>query len=304
MTSTLPNFFLVGAAKSGTTSLYHYLSQHPDVYMPYNKEPHWFSRVQRVPGQGSYPIATEKEYLRLFKGWNGESAVGEASPSYLWDEGAPRRISEAIPQARIVAILRNPVDRAYSHYLMDIRAGKQSLPFMEALRRDLQTEQKAWSLPGLYLDLGFYAKQLRRYLEVFDSAQIKTYLYEDLREDPIALLESIMEFLEIDPGYASSIRTDVQYNKYSVSRSTLARSIATSQIYKSPQLTALRAKIIPNTQIRARIRESLFYKEGSKASMDAEARRFLVETYRTDVQDLQNLIGRELGYWLETEDGK
>lgn len=301
MTSTLlPNFFIVGAAKSGTTSLYHYLSQHPDVYMPANKEPHWFSRVQIHPGQGSHPATSEEEYLKLFEKRNGEPAAGEASPSYLWDKEAPYRIKEAVPHARIIAILRHPVERAYSHYMMDVRAGKQDLGFMEALERDYRAEPKVWSVTDLYIDLGYYAEQLQRYLEVFDAAQIKVYLYEDLRKDPIDLMESLMVFLEIDPRYASSIQTDVQYNAYSVPKNRLAKSIFGSQVFRSRSASALRAKMIPNHQLRARLRQSLLFKEGSKPKMDEEARSFLMELYRPDILDLQDLLGRDLSHWLQT----
>jgi Sulfotransferase family len=115
MHGVLPNFFVVGAAKSGTTSIYRYLRQHPDVYMPIVKELHWFSRLEPNPRQGFHPITSEEEYLSLFEGWRGERAIGEASPSYLWDPKAPERIQRSVPSAKILILLREPVDRAFSH---------------------------------------------------------------------------------------------------------------------------------------------------------------------------------------------
>jgi Sulfotransferase family len=151
---TIPDFFVVGAAKSGTTSLYHYLDQHPDVYMPRNKEPHYFSRVPPFPGRGSHPVTSEEEYLDLFKLWNKESVAGEASPSYLWDEKAPYRIKETVPQAKIIAILRHPVERAYSHYLMDVKAASKTSPSCSAESRSTNRTQgmgSRWAVcgPGL-----------------------------------------------------------------------------------------------------------------------------------------------------------
>lgn len=304
MTATLPNFFVIGAAKSGTTSLYHYLSQHPDVYMSPNKEPHWFSRVQVVPGQGSHPVTSEEEYLRLFAGRSRESAAGEASPSYIWDARAPYRIGEVVPQARIIAILRHPVERAYSHYLMNVRDEKENLSFMEALRRDSEEGTKAWSVSRLYIDLGFYAEQLRRYYDVFDGGRIRVFLYEDLRRDPRAVLESMLKFLEVDPGYAASIHTERRSNKYSTLRQGPIKSVFQSRLFKSRTSSALRARLMPNPQLRARIRESLFFKGDSKPAMEAHAVRFLMDLYRPDIQALQDLLNRDLGHWLRMGDGE
>jgi hypothetical protein len=297
-----PTFFVVGAAKSGTTSLYHYLDQHPDVYMPRNKEPHYFSRVPPFPGRGSHPVTSEEEYLDLFKVWNKESVSGEASPSYLWDEKAPYRIKETVPQAKIIAILRHPVERAYSHYLMDARLGKQDLSFREALERDYSAENKGWGVSDQYIDLGLYAQQVQRYLEVFDRAQVKIFLYEDLRGNPGALLHSAFEFLGVDPNHAEAIRTDVQYNVYSVPRNRLAKRILRSRLFKSRLARNLRARAIANHQIRARLRQSVLLKQETKSAMDPCCRRFLMDLYRPDILRLQDLLNRDLGHWLQIED--
>jgi hypothetical protein len=301
----LPTFFIVGAAKAGTTSLYHYLNQHPDVYMSPNKEPHWFSRVRPVPGQDSRPVASEEEYLELFNEWNGESAIGEASPSYLWDEEAPYRIKEAVPHAKIIAILRDPVERAYSHYLMQVREGKEDLPFMAALQQDYHEENKAWSASRLYVDLGFYADQVQRYLEVFGEEQVKICLYaKELIRNPRALLKSVMEFIEVDPRYAASVRTDTWSNTYAVPRSRLALDVFRSRIRRSRRFEALKEKLIPDQRLRARIRETLLYKAGTKPQMDVQARKFLIDLYREDVHRLASLIDRDLGHWLQTDGPK
>lgn len=306
MTSTLPNFFIVGAAKAGTTSLYRYLSQHPDVFMCALKEPNWFSRVN-APGGVSY-VTSEEEYLELFEGWSGEAAVGEASPSYLWDEEAPRRIFDAVPQAKIIAILRDPVERAFSDYLQTIQWEQEDLPFLEALKQGYREEPKQYGVSRLYVDLGFYADQIERYLNVFGESRVKVYLHEDFREDPNALLESALEFLEVDPNRASSIRTDVQYNKYSIPRDRLANRLAEkvleSRTFKSRRFKALRAKLMPDPRLRFRIRQRLRFEEGRKPEIDEESRRFLMELYRPDVLKLQELLDRDLGHWLRADDGR
>lgn len=303
MASTWPDFFIVGAARSGTTSLYQYLAQHPDVYMPANKEPHWFSRVRRLPGLGSHPVTSEQEYLRLFRRQNREAVAGEASTSYLWDKEAPYRIKEAVPHAKVIAILRHPVERAYSHYLLDVQAGKQHLPFRQALEQAYRAEAKGWGITDLYIDLGFYAEQLRRYFEAFDRTRIQVFLHEDLIGDRRALLGSLMEFLEVDPRYADSIQTDVQYNKYSIPKNRLAKRILDSRLFRCRRASALRAKIIPDHGVRTWIRSSLLLREGIKPPLDEASRSFLMELYGPDIRKLQSLLGRDLGHWLGVESG-
>ncbi|MGH3088386.1 MAG: sulfotransferase family protein [Rubrobacteraceae bacterium] len=301
MNPALPNFFIVGAAKAGTTSLYRYLDQHPDVFMSSLKEPNWFSRVH-APGRVSF-VSSEEEYLSLFEGRDGESAAGEASPSYLWDEKAPRRIKEAVPRAKIIAILRHPVERAFSDYLQTVQWEQEDLPFLEALKRGYETEPKVYGVSRLYVDLGFYSEQLRRYLDVFGRERVKVFLHEEFKEEPRAALKSVLEFLEVDPSHASSIRTDVEYNKYSVPKegtfNRVAERVLESRVFRSRRFTALRAKLIPDPKLRFRMRQYLRFEEGEKPGIDEDSRRFLMELYRPDILELQGLIDRDLEHWLE-----
>ncbi len=289
----LPNFFIVGAAKSGTTSLYHYLSQHPNVYMPSLKEPHWFSRVTPNPEQLVHAVTSEEEYLKLFERYRGQSAVGEASPSYLWDTGAPHRIKAAVPHAKIVAILRHPVERAYSHYTMDVRDGTQNLHFMEALQQDYHAKFNGWGVSHLYVELGFYTEQLQRYLEVFESSQVKVFLYDDLTKDPESVLVSLLNFLDLDSSYAVSIDTGQRYKEHLSPRNQLAASMLKSSLVK-----ALGAALLP-PPTKSWARRNLLLKRGEKTPMTSEARRFLMELYRPDIEKLQGLIDRNLRHWLD-----
>jgi hypothetical protein len=298
-----PNFFIVGAAKSGTTSLYRYLGQHPEVYVSPMKEPNWFSRVH-APGRIS-SVASEAEYLRLFEGRDGEPAAGEASPSYLWDEEAPWRIKKAVPEAKIIAILRHPVDRALSDYAQTVRWEGETLPLLEALKQGHYAQPKTYGITRLYVDLGFYAEQVRRYLEAFGEGRVRIFLYEDLERDPGALLRSVLEFLDVDPGYADSVETDVQYNKYSIPKegplARVAEKVLKSRTFRSPQFRALRMRLIPDAKLRFRIRQFLRFREDAKPEMDPESRRFLMNLYREDIRELQGLIGRDLEHWLQPE---
>ncbi|MBA4116138.1 MAG: sulfotransferase [Rubrobacter sp.] len=298
-----PNFFVVGAAKAGTTSLYRYLGQHPEVYMSPLKEPNWFSRVH-APGRIT-SVASEAEYLRLFEGRGEEPAAGEASPSYLWDEKAPWRIKNAVPEAKIIAILRHPAERALSDYAMDVQYAGETLPLLEALKEGYYARPKTYGVTRMYVDLGFYSEQVGRYLEAFEKTRVRIFLYEDLERDPRALLRSVLEFLDVDPGYADSIETGVQYNKYSNPKGgplgLVTENVLNSRTFRSPRFRALRARLIPDAKLRFRIRQSLRFKEGVKPEMDSESRRFLMDLYREDIRELQGLIGRDLEHWLQPE---
>jgi len=146
MREVWPNFFLVGAAKAGTTSIYAYLSQHPDVFFPKVKEPHFFTQVRAAPELQILidAIGNRSSYLGLYSRAARHTVIDDASPSYLWHPKVPERIHAEVPEAKIAIILRDPVERAYPHYLMDYREGAQNLPFYEALLDDMKRAGKGW----------------------------------------------------------------------------------------------------------------------------------------------------------------
>lgn len=135
---TMPNFLIVGAQKAGTTSLHYYLKQHPQIYMRPRKEPHFFEGMHwdfYRPGRIMLAVTDLADYQALFEGVTDEKAIGEASASYLYSPKAPTLIKRSIPDARLIAILRNPPDRAYSNFLHCVRGGRESIvDFAEALR--------------------------------------------------------------------------------------------------------------------------------------------------------------------------
>ena len=168
---TMPNFFIVGAQKAGTTSLYYYLKQHPQIYMSPRKEPHFFEGMHwdfYRPGRMALPVTDLADYQALFEGVTDEKAIGEASASYLYSPKAPTLIKRSIPYARLIAILRNPADRAYSNFLHCVRAGRESIvDFAEALRVEEGRIKGNWGPLWHYKQKGFYYAQVKRYLDTF-----------------------------------------------------------------------------------------------------------------------------------------
>ncbi len=175
-----PNLFLVGAAKAGTTSLYRELARHPAIYMSPMKEPHFFSQIEPAPERKAFfpHVTGEDEYLALFEGATTEELLGEASTSYLWDGQAAERIKRVVPEARILIMLRDPVDRAYSQYWNDVREGIERRSFLDALVEEQRSGPGAWGVSSLHIDCGRYADQVERYLDRF-GARVQVLFFED-----------------------------------------------------------------------------------------------------------------------------
>jgi hypothetical protein len=216
----LPSFFVVGAAKSGTTSLHVYLDQHPDIFMSKPKEPFFF--------EAEYGRGPEYYYRRYFGGWRGEREVGESRHRNLYMPYIPARIQAFNPQARIIAILRNPAARAISHWWHWYARGKESLPLFEALQADLERIQAGQHVRTVeeieryrqcvgdegqgyyrtYLDTGYYLEQLQRYEARFGIDRIHVILMDDFRE-PEKTLAGVFRFLDVDPGVASGLNYEL-----------------------------------------------------------------------------------------------
>jgi sulfotransferase family protein len=285
-----PNFFLVGAAKAGTTSIYTYLSQHPDVFFPVIKEPHFFTQVHPTPQLRFLIEAITKRsaYLRLYANADGHKVIGDASPSYLWHPEVPQRIRAQVPQANVAIILRDPIERAHSHYLMDYREGGQNRPFYEALLEDMNRSEKGWGVSYLYYELGRYAEQVQRYLETFKAERVKVLMFEDFRRDPKATLYEIAAFLGLDPQPFARIDTSRKYNSYAAPRNHVLRRLAGAKV----------SRILGNTimprRLGALIFEQIFLKSSPKPPLDPRVHELLRTLYSPELDQLEKLLGRRL----------
>jgi hypothetical protein len=198
----LPNFLIIGAPRCGTSSIYKYLAEHPQVFMAWPKEPRFFSYQGKTVRKGNWVVTDQAAYEELFDKAGTARAVGEASTDYLRTEGVAERIKSLIPDVRLVAVLRNPIERAYSAWLYDRREGRETLNTVMAA---VEAEMKDLSAPGgrrTYIRAGLYAVQIERYLRVFDRDQLRVYLFEDLVTDPAGFTDDLCRFLEVDPHHS------------------------------------------------------------------------------------------------------
>lgn len=184
------NFIGIGAQKSGTSWAYACLYEHPEICAPI-KEIHFFSRPRFEQGM--------EWYESHFKKCNTDAITGEFSTSYLYSEDAPERIKKMYPNVKLIAILRNPVDRAYSQYRNTIKAGHiDPKVSFETYSRSEESVQKQ----------GLYSEQLQRYLKLFPREQMLILIYEDIKKDPIAFMKRIYQFLGVDDTFVSSMVND------------------------------------------------------------------------------------------------
>ena len=303
---TMPNFLLIGAAKAGTSSLYYYLKQHPQIYMPSSrtqKEPDFFAlegEKLEYPGpRGTFKmrdrITDIESYRALFDGATAQTAIGEASTLYIYSKKAPERIQHYIPNAKLIAIIRNPVERAFSHYLYWASQGFEpdtDFDFSKAIQVEPQRIRDGWSHNWHYIQRGFYCVQLERYFNRFDAGQIGVYLYEDLLKDRLAVARDIFRFLGVDDTFVPNISKT--HNQTAVPKN---RTL--NQLLNRPNPIKSVLKTILPTKLRQRIADRLKKRNQGKPELSPKIRRQLIEVYREDILKLQDLIGRDLSNWLE-----
>lgn len=294
---TLPNFLIIGAQKSGTTSLYHYLEQHPEIYMSPAKEVHFFDNEGGKPDFGGppgrrpmFPNPTSiQEYRAMFAGAKNEKAIGEATPSYMYVPEVPERIKHHMPEARLIAVLRDPAERAYSAFLHTRRSGREPLDdFESALRAEEVRIQENWHHLYHYKARGLYHEQLLRYHETFGRDNVRTYLYEDLVKDPAAIVQDICRFLGVVDSFVPDV--SVRYNASGVPKNRFVSAL----IKKSGAAVPALKRVVP-FGVRQKMKGQVFAKP---PPFPEETRGEQVEYYREDVLRLQDLIGRDLSGWL------
>lgn len=303
---TLPNFFIVGAQKAGTTTLYHYLKQHPEIYMSPIKEPMYFALnnlIYNSPGSKTdryFRFNTIDNYSTLFQGVKTEKAIGEASTIYLYDGNTPHRIKELIPNAKIIIMLRNPVDRAYSNFYHAVRNGRETTDsFIEALQREDDRVNNNWSPLYHYKRKGFYFEQIKRYYDSFGPEKIKIYLFENFIINPEPICKDIFGFLGVDQSFIPDIST--KYNESGYPKSKLIKMLRT-YVFNSILLKFFLVKQTLPVHYRIGIKDFIVNKAlnwslAKPPEIPEEIRSELSEAYENDILKLQNLIQQDLSIW-------
>jgi hypothetical protein len=296
-----PNLLIVGAAKSGTSSLCEYLGQHPDIFMSPNKEPEFFAwegKKKEMQGprarQALNRVVTEMDaYENLFNEASDQKIVGEASTAYLYRPLAPARIRHHIPDAKLIAVLRNPIDRAYSAYVHARRERREPLSdFAEALAAEPTRIRDGWGATTHYTEMGMYAQQLERYKVLFPTEQIRVYLHDDLARDPVALVQDAFRFLNVDSNFEPDVAR--KFNQ-----GTMVRSARGHILIHSRPIRSLGRFLLP-----ARLRRSLYsnFRRWNRFPVDSlrpELRENLARIFEAEIHRLSRMVGRDLSPWLD-----
>jgi Sulfotransferase domain len=293
-----PNFFIVGAPKAGTTSLYEFLRSHPDVFMPDLKEPHFFGSDHR---RLHHAPRTWPEYLALFAPARGEPRIGEASSTYLHSTQAAREIHDFDPAARIIIMLRDPVDVAYALHGENVVGGFENVTDFEvalAFESERRSGRRLPDQPGiletlLYRDVVAFASQVERYFDAFSRDQVHVLLYDDWIADPGPAFGDVLRFLDLEP--LEHLRATVANPSRRV-RNPALRSFVLSP---SSSLQRVTRRVIPQS-VRARMTRATLRAttvKGSRPPMSPELRAKLRKQCEPDVARLAALLDADLSRW-------
>lgn len=288
-----PNFFIVGAARTGTTSLWMYLKQHPDIFMPdamVVKEPSFYC--------DSYGMRDVEKYQRLFSGVRHEKAIGEASTPYLTSPESAAWIRREIPEAKIIAVLRNPVDRAYSMYRWMVNHGYEWVyPFEKALEiedsrkqdKDFLAHNPQYFYNYLYFDSGLYSVQLQRYYSVFPASQIKVILLDELKQNTIEAVKEIFSFLGVSTDFSPVIKV---HNKAEMRPMHTGIHFSLNELCRKHRHTRI------STVARFLFDMNMTLGSFRWPKLAEMTRQKMLSGYRADIKKTESLIHKDLSSWL------
>lgn len=289
-----PSFIVIGAPKAGTTSLFHYLQHHPAIYLPKQKELHFFSYKwleKNVTGPGdkhalAYACQTINDYTSHFKGASTHQHVGEISPSYLYFSETAEAIQQTLGAIKIVVILRNPISKAHSQYMHLVRDNREQLEFYDALMTEASRRAAGWSDFWRYAGSSLYSSKLEHFLNVFGQENVKTIFFEELIKQPTRVLHALCDFLEISSEPFAQLSSNQAFNPSGKPKSRrLASLLARPSFAKTIVKTALPGTVL--AKIRA-------MNTGAKGEVDEHSRTYLEQYFAEDLKRLEDILERPL----------
>ena len=305
------NFFVIGAAKAGTTSVFERLNARSDVYLSPLKEPNYYSsdidtsrfspefiantRLDLTDyfSQSPLPILQigfirdASEYASLFEHAPSTALIrGECSTSYLFSEAAPAALAAEHPDAQILIMLRNPIDRLYSHYMMARKYGFTSLPLREAVEKDLAHPSPGWGESELFVQLGLYSNQVSRWRAHFPESQIKIMLTEDLSSPH--KWQSLLDWLKLPQVTAQRMKSDSNIGG-------LARFEKLNRFLTLYGLKQKLGNFIPSGLKKKLL--AFYYNSDALPSMTPEEKEYLTGIYAEEILRLQRDLKLEVGHW-------
>ena len=303
LNTIFPEFLIIGAGKSGTTSVDNYLKQHPNIFISPIKEPNFFAyELTNIASLGRFPdevkhyqdsVTTLDDYKKLFEGAKEGQVKGETSNTYMYGKDAPYRIKHHIPNVKLIAILRQPAERLYSRYLHLYRDNQLPTPHFS----DCKDRSTIWWQRNDLINEGFYFKHLSRYFELFPKENIKVFLYEDIKTDLQGMLKEIFTFINVDDTFECDL--SVRYNESGIIKNKILNRL----IGGNGHFPTLVKSIVPGIKdnlTAQKFLNKLRSKNMDKPKIDPEIKHFLThEVYKEDILQLQSLIDKDLSSWIE-----
>jgi len=302
MSEKLPNFLVVGAAKSGTTSLYYYLLQHPEIGMSSKKEGKFFSQMpDKFNGPGDHLVKesltrTFDDYKKLYAHITNEKAIGDVSPDYLYfyENSIPNIKYFLKPEPKIIIILRNPVGKTFSQYSHLVRDGRECLSFEQALAEEKKRMEQGWEWTWYYQDTSFYYNQVKAYLDAFSNEKVKIILNDDLDTQPLSVIRDICIFLGVNENFMPDM--SIKWNSTKSFR--LNRLAKFLNDFNHP-LKRLFRPVFLNTIGKNKTEDLVnYFKEKNRTGMKPDTKTYLSSLYKDNIIMLQELIKRDLSIWL------
>lgn len=295
---------MIGAGKSGTTSLYEYLNDHPEVFMSPVKETNFFAlEGEKLVDQKDDPnqmhhypwsVMDVQSYHNLFRGVINEKAIGEVSPMYMYSEKAAFNIKKSMPEVKLIVILRQPADRLYSRYLHLARENRlPTSSFEDALDKD-----SIWWKRNDLVQEGFYHSHLTKYFQLFPKEQIHVVLYDDFRVNPKAVMKEIYQYIDVDASYSPNMDTEFNVSGIVVNK-RLDNIIGQNSLVKSwicKASPSLSNYLLGNKRLKSwvnRVRN----KNLRRPPLSQYLKGQINEIYSTEIDNLQALINRDLSHW-------
>jgi Sulfotransferase family len=299
-----PDFFLAGAPKSGTTALHVALARHPQLYLSRVKEPKYFL-TDGPPGTGGGPgdektwreqVWRTEDYRRLFADAPEGTLRGESTPFYLYDPAAHARIAERVPHAKLVVVLRDPVERAHSNWAHLWSAGLEPEgDFLRACALEQARVDAGWAYFWRYLDLGRYGRQLARLYETFPPERVLVLRYLELRSAPEKTLRRITDFL----GVAADVLRDVPAENVTTQASDSPANRMLSRVLRRGERLERRYPALPLHRLNAALARHLQREQRTRSPLTADQRWALIPRIADDVALLEKVTGESFANWVD-----
>ena len=295
------DFLLIGATKAGTESIYDYFRRHTKGVAVRDKQQHYFCRGLFGPNYIGLEkeIASLSEYQHLMPTVNSGVKIGDFDCATLHGPNAPELVRQANPQAKVMVILRNPIERAYSHYWMDVRECLESRPFLQAVQEDYKKYAAGSKEYCPLVRLGFYTEQIKAFKQSMGDGNVRVWLYDDYCEKPAVVLQEMAEFIGVALP-APEPRDLARLNQTAVPRSRLASALLQARRGKLRLMRRYYLKL--PIMMRRYIKKMFFVINIETPPIPLEARQLLVDIYERDLLALEHILGRKVTRWLQNEE--